>query len=57
MASLFPAEVLVAISQMVSFSWGSVERLPSQDDLTTAKLFEASLPDISGASPKDSPKP
>ena len=36
MGSLFPAEALAVISQMGSFARGSVERPPSQDDLTTA---------------------
>lgn len=56
MGSLFPVEALVVISQMGSFAQGSVERPPSQDDLTTAKPFEESLPDMSGVAPKDSAK-
>ena len=56
MGSLFPVEALVVSPQMGSFARGSVERPPSQDDLTTAKPFEESLPDMSGVAPKDSPE-
>lgn len=56
MDSLFPVEALVVISQIGSFARASVKRPPSQDDLTTAKPFEESLPDMSGVAPKDSPK-
>ena len=56
MGSLFPAEALAVISQMGSFARGSVERPPSQDDLTPAKPFEECLPDMSGVAPKDSLK-